>query len=90
MICFKSLETRIIKILNQITYQQIQKPLLITTSIHEIKLEVIPPYDPIAHTFDVKQKLVSGPKQDFSIKVASKSLFTIPKMRVFAKTIDLF
>jgi hypothetical protein len=26
--------------------------------------------DPITHAFDEKEKLVAGPKQDFSIKVA--------------------
>ena len=41
-------------------------------SIHEIKSEVIPPYDPITHAFDVKHKFVSDPKQEFSIKVVSK------------------
>jgi hypothetical protein len=41
-------------------------------SIHEIKSKLIPPYDPITHAFDVKQKFVSGPKQDLSIKVVLK------------------
>jgi hypothetical protein len=58
--------------LNQITYQQIHKLLLITSSIHEKKSEVIPPYDPITDAFDEKTKLVSGPRQDFSIKVVPK------------------
>jgi hypothetical protein len=55
MIYFSSLETRTIKILNQINYQQIQRLLLVTTSIHEIKSETILPFDPITHDFDGKQ-----------------------------------
>jgi hypothetical protein len=35
--------------------------------------------DPITHAFDEKHKLVSGPKQDFSIKISLKYLFTNPK-----------
>ena len=57
MICFTSLETIIIKILNQITYQKTQKILLIIASIHEIKLEVIPPCDPITHAFDENKNM---------------------------------
>ena len=63
---------RTIKILNRITYQQFQKLLLVTTSIHEIKIRNNSSSNPITHAFDENHKLVSGPKQDFSIKVALK------------------
>jgi hypothetical protein len=48
------------------------KLLLITTSIHEIELEVIPPQIESHNAFDEKQKFVSGPRHEFSIKVVQK------------------
>jgi hypothetical protein len=58
--------------LNQITYQQIQRILLVTTSIHEKKIRNNSSSDPITQAFDEKNKFVSSPKEEFSIKVASK------------------